>query len=79
MPNRVWAWPHRRSGYRSASIVIDTGEQYMELINPPEIIEREGEKTSTEGCLSVPGIIGRVPRSLYVKVRGAEPPRQRGW
>jgi len=50
-------------------IVIDTGEQYIELINP-EIIEREGEKVSTEGCLSVPNIIGRVPRSFYVKVRG---------
>lgn len=50
-------------------IVIDTGEQFIELINP-EIIEREGEKTGTEGCLSVPGIIGRVSRSLYVKVRG---------
>jgi peptide deformylase len=50
-------------------IVVDTGEQYIELINP-EIIEREGEQTSTEGCLSVPGIIGRVKRSLHVKVRG---------
>lgn len=50
-------------------IVIDTGEQYIELINP-EIVEREGEKISTEGCLSVPGIIGRVSRSLYVKVKG---------
>lgn len=56
-------------GIPKCLIVIDTGEQYIELINP-EIIEREGEKTSTEGCLSVPGIIGRVPRSLYVKVRG---------
>ncbi|MGI6435702.1 MAG: peptide deformylase [Syntrophomonadaceae bacterium] len=50
-------------------IVVDTGEQYIELINP-EIIEREGEQTSTEGCLSVPGIIGRVKRSLHVKVSG---------
>lgn len=50
-------------------IVIDTGEQFIELINP-EIIEREGEKVSTEGCLSVPGIIGRVSRSWYVKVKG---------
>lgn len=50
-------------------IVVDTGEQYIELINP-EIIEREGEQTSTEGCLSVPGIIGRVKRSLHVQVRG---------
>ena len=58
-------------------IVIDTGEQYIELINP-EIIEREGEKTSTEGCLSVPGIIGRVPRSLYVKVRGLNRPARGG-
>ncbi len=50
-------------------IIIDTGEQYIELINP-EIISREGEKISTEGCLSVPGIIGRVARSLHVKARG---------
>lgn len=50
-------------------IVIDTGEKFIELINP-EIVEREGEKISTEGCLSVPGIIGRVSRSLYVRVKG---------
>jgi peptide deformylase len=50
-------------------IVIDTGEQYIELINP-EITSREGEKIGTEGCLSVPGIIGRVARSLHVKARG---------
>lgn len=50
-------------------IIVATDKEYIELINP-EIVAREGEQIGTEGCLSVPGIIGRVKRSLHVKVRG---------
>lgn len=37
------------------------------LINP-KIIERSGEQTGQEGCLSVPGKSGQVTRPNYVKV-----------
>lgn len=38
------------------------------LINP-EIIETEGEQTDYEGCLSLPGKVGKVTRPLKVRVR----------
>lgn len=48
-------------------VVIDVGEGIIELINP-KIIEREGMVEDTEGCLSVPGMYGTVPRSERVVV-----------
>lgn len=56
-------------GISKRVIVVDTGEELIELINP-EIIMREGEKTDSEGCLSVPGMIGDVSRAYRVKVKG---------
>ena len=54
-------------------VVIDVaGEdeepQPLVLINP-EIIERSGEQTGEEGCLSVPGKSGIVTRPNHVKVK----------
>lgn len=49
-------------------VVIDIGEGPIVLINP-EIIEKVGEQTGEEGCLSVPGKSGLVTRPNYVKVR----------
>ena len=52
--------------------VIDAGEDYQDepliLINP-EVLETGGEQTDYEGCLSVPGKVGRVTRPDHVKVR----------
>lgn len=50
-------------------VVIDVGEGILELINP-EIIEEEGEQTSMEGCLSIPGLTGRVKRPARVVAKG---------
>ena len=48
-------------------VVIDvTGEDPYILVNP-KIIERSGEQTGHEGCLSVPGKTGVVTRPNYVK------------
>lgn len=52
-------------------VVIDVGEGPIVLINP-EIIETAGEQTGDEGCLSVPGMAGRVTRPNYVKVRALD-------
>lgn len=38
------------------------------LINP-EVIETEGEQTDYEGCLSLPGKVGKVTRPQKVRVR----------
>lgn len=55
-------------GISKQLVVIDTGDNFMELINP-EIIAREGEQIRSEGCLSVPGIVGIVQRAEKVVVK----------
>lgn len=49
-------------------VVIDCGDAPYVLINP-EILERSGEQTGYEGCLSIPGKSGMVTRPQYVKVK----------
>jgi peptide deformylase len=52
-------------------IVIDVSDERnapLVLINP-EIIEREGEAKTEEGCLSVPGIFDEIKRATHIKVR----------
>ncbi len=47
--------------------VIDvTGEDPIVMINP-RIVEADGEQTGYEGCLSVPGVSGKVTRPDRVK------------
>lgn len=51
------------------SIASDDEEPEYEpfvMINP-RIVESSGEQTGDEGCLSVPGKVGRVTRPNYVK------------
>ena len=48
--------------------VVDCGDEAFVLVNP-EIIERAGEQTGEEGCLSLPGKGGVVTRPNYVKVK----------
>ena len=43
----------------------------FELINPV-ILEQTGECVEQEGCLSLPGVIGMVPRPEYVKVKALD-------
>ena len=52
-------------------VLVDNGEQILELINP-EIIETDGEQIGAEGCLSVPGKYGLVKRPYYAKVRAQD-------
>ena len=51
--------------------VVDVTEDHsglLEMVNP-EIIERQGEQTGREGCLSVPGRQGVVTRPMKIKAR----------
>jgi len=55
-------------------IVIDLSKEHNEplvLINP-EILAREGEAQTEEGCLSVPGIFDEVKRAAKVRVRAQD-------
>ena len=52
-------------------VVVDTGEEILELVNPT-LIETAGEQCGAEGCLSVPGKYGLVKRPNYAKVRAQD-------
>lgn len=55
-------------GINKRITVINYCGEYLELINP-EILESKGEKIDYEGCLSLPGFIGRVKRFESVIVK----------
>lgn len=56
-------------GLGLALVVIKLGEglPLLELVNP-RIVSCSGEETKIEGCLSVPGIYGEVPRYTEAEV-----------
>ena len=63
---------------RRAVLVVDLDdeaetpeEQIFELINPA-IIAESGEQVGSEGCLSIPGVYGIVPRPDLVKVKAED-------
>jgi peptide deformylase len=52
-------------------LVLDISEeknQPLALINP-ELLSREGQEESDEGCLSVPGVFEKVKRAEKIRVR----------
>jgi len=55
---------------RVAVIQIPGGEP-ITIINP-KIVKRAGEREVTEGCLSIPGYIGEIKRSVLVTVKGQD-------
>lgn len=59
---------------RVAVVDLSVGEdpeQEHVLINP-EIVQRRGQETDVEGCLSLPGITDKVERPTYVKVKALD-------
>ncbi|MEA4883433.1 MAG: peptide deformylase [Clostridia bacterium] len=48
-------------------IVVDAGDGPRTLFNPA-VVAAKGEDCSDEGCLSVPGMVGRVKRAAEVDV-----------
>ncbi|MFZ5640061.1 MAG: peptide deformylase [Bacillota bacterium] len=56
-------------GVAKRVIVVDVGDGLIELINP-ELVSSEGTETDFEGCLSIPGVRGQVPRAARVTVSG---------
>lgn len=58
-------------GVSKRVIVVDVGDGLIELINP-EIVDAEGSQIDTEGCLSIPGVVGEVARAEQIKVTGLD-------
>jgi len=59
---------------RVITVDLSVGEHPEELhiLVNPEIVEKEGEVYTEEGCLSVPGIEEKVRRPAKIKVRGLD-------
>jgi len=55
--------------YRLIVIDISDDKKQPHVFINPEIMEREGEASGEEGCLSVPGIYDDVSRAQRVRVR----------
>ena len=68
------AAPQIGVGLRVIVVDLSVGEdkdQLITLINP-ELVEREGEQSHEEGCLSIPGFGGSPVRPARVVVRGLD-------
>ncbi|NPV52845.1 MAG: peptide deformylase [Firmicutes bacterium] len=58
-------------GVGCRAIVVDVGQGPVTLFNP-HIVEASGSVTEREGCLSIPGVFGMVPRAEKVVVTGLD-------
>lgn len=58
-------------GVAKRVFVYDVGEGKHALINP-KLLKASGEEIGIEGCLSIPGLQGEVPRSERVVVSGID-------
>lgn len=56
---------------RRVVVVVDEDEHMLELVNPVTV-RQEGEQDGFEGCLSVPGMYGKVTRPNFVTVRAQD-------
>ena len=70
VPHRVVVF--RVDGDRITDVPGDSGQELTALINP--VVEPVGDERAYgwEGCLSVPGLRGVVPRHLRVRYRGLD-------
>jgi peptide deformylase len=50
----------------------ETEELHQTILINPEIHDKQGEWIAEEGCLSIPGYVGDVPRAERVTVRGKD-------
>ncbi len=57
-------------GVSTRIIVYDTGDGVKVLVNPKIISEKGEQLDPPEGCLSIPGLQGQVPRAKEVRVKG---------
>lgn len=54
-----------------ATVIGMPDEEDIILINP-EIVRKKGERSVTEGCLSIPGYIGQIMRATSVTAKGQD-------
>lgn len=58
-------------GVSKRLFVADVGDGPIRLVNP-RLVDHKGRAMGTEGCLSIPGILGQVDRWKSVVVKGLD-------
>jgi peptide deformylase len=53
----------------SRRVIVAQVEERTFVLVDPEIVRRDGEEVATEACLSIPGLLGDVPRAHRIIVR----------
>ena len=53
-------------------IVIGLPEQEEIVLINPQIVRKSGERVLSEGCLSLPGYVGEIKRSVSVTIKGLD-------
>ena len=56
-------------GINRRMFIVEVDGVTYEMINPV-MLEQSGSQCEYEGCLSVPGLYGRVERPTYIKIAG---------
>lgn len=51
-------------------VMVAQVEDRVVVLADPEIVHAEGEEIATEACLSIPGVVGDVPRATSLTMRG---------
>jgi len=54
----------------SVRVMVAQVEDRLVILVDPEILLAEGEEIATEACLSIPGLVGDVPRATSLTLRG---------
>ncbi len=54
----------------SVRVLVAHVDERTVVLADPEVLSLTGEETSTEACLSIPGVVGDVPRATSFRVRG---------
>jgi peptide deformylase len=59
---------------RVAVVDLSVGEdqEQMHVLINPEILQRHGQETDVEGCLSLPGITDKVERPTFIRIRALD-------
>lgn len=56
-------------GIAKRIVVVDVGQELIELVNPEIVDKSEDQARAYEGCLSLPGLRGQVTRPAEITVR----------
>ena len=59
---------------RVAVVDLSVGEEPdgLHVFINPEIVQRQGQETDVEGCLSLPGITDKVERPTYIRIKALD-------